>query len=124
MRIYLSGSISERPRCREIKQRLITLGHIVVSTWHDDDIEAKEGTFEERSEVALINWRDFEKATTVVVLVNKDRPQRGVHAEIGGAIVKGLPVHASGHHSDLNTMCVMPNVRWYANDEALMKFFA
>ena len=111
-KIYVSGSTSDRPRVRDFVAKLRAKGFIVTSRWHDDDIEARDFSFEERAKVALPNWEDLE-AANVFVLLTVNRPQRGCHAEFGYALKAGQAMHVIGNFEELNTMCSIPAVHWW-----------
>lgn len=99
MRVYIAGT-GDDPRLNCAAQCLRSIGHEVVSQWHEIDADdSAEG-----------NYADIDRADVIVAIILSGHRHQGLHAECGYAIGRGKRIYVVGNESDVNLMLRHPLV--------------
>ena len=95
MNIYVAGNYREdRYQVKSIADVLESHGHTVTFKWWEVVLPKTQKAIRDLDGVA--------RADALVVLMEKFRNYRGTWCEVGGALIRGIPVYFIGNcHSDL-----------------------
>jgi len=90
MKIYTAATFSEQARIREQKEKLIQLGHIVVSTWLEEPPVRPEGMSEEifEKKMAMKDLQEVASADCFILDVQNPSRTAGKMVETGFALAK------------------------------------
>lgn len=90
MKIYCAASFTEQTRIRAHKERLIQLGHAVVSSWLEEPPVRPAGMSEDifEKKMAMKDLQEIASADCVILDVENPRPTGGKMVEVGFAFAK------------------------------------
>ena len=118
MRIYLAGRFSDRVFLCPVRERLVQMGHAVVSHWLDRvDAREPERTWGDSGyavECAQEDWADLLGADWVILSTETNSPDTrgGRYVELGIALEWGMRIGLVGPRT--NVFTYLPEVEWFA----------
>ena len=97
MKIYTAASFVEQKRIREMKEKLIQMGHTVVSTWLEEAVRPDGMTLEQfERKMAIKDLQEVAAADCVILDVEKPTKTSGKMVEVGFALAKHKLIYIVG----------------------------
>ncbi len=124
MKIYTAASFVEQVRIRAMKERLIQLGHSVLSTWLEEQVRPEgvtEVDFERK--MAMKDLQEVAAADCVILDTNSPTKTSGKMIEVGFALAKHKLIYVVGPEIKHGIFLHLAD-RHFPNWDALFVFFA
>lgn len=118
VRVYIAGTFHD-PRIEggAIVREVQSLGHEVVSRWHNADVwqpESRQRTLAERCAIAMANYRDIDGCETMLVVPMDVHHLYDAHVEVGYALGTKKRVVILGAHDAMSSMTAHERVEYIA----------
>lgn len=123
MKIYTAATFSEQKRIRAYKERLIQLGHSVLSSWLEEQVKP-DGMTEEQffRKMAIKDLQEIAAADCLILDTDVRGLTQGKMVEFGFALARHKLLFVVGSYPK-NSIFLLLADRWFASWEDIFTYF-